>query len=91
MIMDRREFLKGFTVVGATAALAPTAILFTERLKQTTQEIIEYSSAKINHLNDYAMDAVLPSLATLAIYAYTAELIYVLFFIFLLITSGFII
>ena len=90
-MMDRREFLKGFTVVGATAALAPTSILFTERLKQTTQEIIEYSSAKINHLNDYAMDAVLPSLATLAIYAYTAELIYVLFFIFLLITSGFII
>jgi hypothetical protein len=89
--MDRREFLKGFTVVGATAALAPTSILFAERVKQTTHEIIEYSSAKINHLNDYAMEAVLPSLATLAIYAYTAELIYVLFFIFLLITSGFII
>ena len=89
--MDRREFLKGFTVVGATAALAPTSILFAERVKQTTHEIIEYSSAKINHLNDYAMEAVLPSLATLAIYAYTAELIYVLLFIFLLITSGFII
>ena len=89
--MDRREFLKGFTMVGATAALAPTSILFAERVKQTTQDIIEYSTAKINHLNDYAMDAVLPSLATLAIYAYTAELIYVLFFIFLLITSGFII
>lgn len=89
--MDRREFLKGFTVVGATVAIIPTTIFFAERVKQTTQEIIEYSSAKINHLNDYTMDAVLPSLATLAIYAYTAELIYVLFFIFLFITSGFII
>tara|TARA_B100001287_G_scaffold63321_1_gene51413 strand:+ start:823 stop:1092 length:270 start_codon:yes stop_codon:yes gene_type:complete len=89
--MDRREFLKVFTVVGATAALAPTSILFAERVKQTTQEIIEYSTAKINHLNDYAMDAVLPSLATLAIYAYTMELIYVILFIFLLITSGIVI
>ena len=86
--MDRREFLKGFTVVGATAALAPTSILFAERVKQTTQEIIDYSTAKINHLNDYAMDAVLPSIATLAIYAYTAELIYIIFFIFLMIFSG---
>lgn len=86
--MDRREFLKGFTVVGATAALTPTSILFAERVKQTTQEIIDYSTAKINHLNDYAMDAVLPSIATLAIYAYTAELIYIIFFIFLMIFSG---
>ena len=86
--MDRREFLKGFTVVGATAALAPTSILFAERVKQTT---IEYSKAKINHLNDYAMDAVLPSLVTMAIYAYTMELIYVVLFIFLLITSGIVI
>ena len=86
--MDRREFLKGFTVVGATAALAPTSILFAERVKQTTQEIIEYSTAKINHLNDYAMDAVLPSLAALAIYAYTMELIYIILSIFLLISAG---
>lgn len=86
--MDRREFLKSFTVIGATAALTPTSILFAERVKQTTQEIIDYSTAKINHLNDYAMDAVLPSIATLAIYAYTAELIYIIFFIFLMIFSG---
>ena len=86
--MDRREFLKGFTVVGATAALAPTSILFAERVKQTTQEIIDYSSAKINHLNDYAMDSVLPSIATLAIYAYSMELMYLVLFIFLLITTG---
>ena len=86
--MDRREFLKGFTVVGATAALAPTSMLFAERVKQTTQEIIDYSTAKINNLNDYAMDAVLPSLATLAIYAYTMELIYIILSIFLLISAG---
>ena len=86
--MDRREFLKGFTIVGATAALAPTSILFAERVKQTTQEIIDYSTAKIIHLNDYAMDAVLPSLATLAIYAYTMELIYIILSIFLLISAG---
>ena len=86
--MDRREFLKGFTLIGATAVLAPTSMLFAEKVNQTTQEIIEYSKTKINYLNDYAMEAVLPSLATLAIYAYTAELIYVLLFIFLLITSG---
>ena len=91
MMMDRREFLKSFTVVGATAALAPTSILFTKRLEQTTREIIEYSSAKINHLNDYAMEAVLPSLVTMAIYAYTMELIYVVLFVFLLITSGIVI
>ena len=86
--MDRREFLKGFTVVGATAALAPTSILFAERVKQTTQEIIEYSSAKINHLNDYAMESVLPGIATLAIYAYSMELMYLVLSIFLLITAG---
>lgn len=86
--MDRREFLKGFTVVGATAALAPTSILFAERVKQTTQEIIEYSTAKINHLNDYAMDSVMPSIVTLAIYAYSMELMYIVLFFFLLITTG---
>ena len=86
--MDRREFLKGFTIVGATAALAPTSMLFAERVKQTTQEIIEYSSAKINHLNDYAMESVLPSIVTLAIYAYSMELMYLVLFIFLLITTG---
>ena len=86
--MDRREFLKGFTVVGATAALAPTSILFADRVKQTTQEIIEYSTAKINHLNDYAMESVLPSIVTLAIYAYSMELMYLVLFIFLLITTG---
>ena len=86
--MDRREFLKGFTLIGATAVLAPTSMLFAEKVNQTTQEIIEYSKTKINYLNDYAMEAVLPSLATLAIYAYTEELMYLLLFFFLLITSG---
>ena len=86
--MDRREFLKGFTMVGATAVLAPSSILFAEKVKQTTKEIIEYSSAKINHLNDYAMESVLPGIATLAIYAYSMELMYLVLFIFLLITAG---
>ena len=86
--MDRREFLKSFTVVSATAALVPASILFAEKVEQTTQEIIEYSTAKINHLNDYAMDAVLPSLATFAIYAYTMELIYIILFVFILISAG---
>ena len=44
---------------------------------------VDKDDIKINNLNDYAMDAVLPSIATLAIYAYTAELIYIIFFIFL--------
>ena len=86
--MDRRDFLKSFTVVSATAALVPASILFAEKVEQTTQEIIEYSTAKINHLNDYAMDAVLPSLATFAIYAYTMELIYIILFVFILISAG---
>ena len=86
--MDRREFLKSFTVVSATAAFVPASILFAEKVEQTTQEIIEYSTAKINHLNDYAMDAVLPSLATFAIYAYTMELIYIILFVFILISAG---
>ena len=89
--MDRREFLKGFTLIGATAVLAPSSMLFAEKVNQTRQEIIEYSKTKINYLNDYAMEAVLPSLVTMAIYAYTMELIYVVLFVFLLITSGIVI
>ena len=56
-LMDRREFLK---MIGATAVLAPTSMLFAEKVNQTTQEIIEYSKTKINYLNDYAMEASSP-------------------------------
>ena len=86
--MDRREFLKGFSVIGASAALVPTSVLFAERAKEITQEVFEYSSAKINNINEYAMEAIIPSLTSLALYAYTMELFYVLLFLFLLITTG---
>ena len=33
MDLEENSFLKGFTVVGATAALAPTSILFAKRVK----------------------------------------------------------
>jgi len=86
--MDRREFLKGFSVIGASAALVPTSVLFAERAKEITMEVFEYSSEKINNINEYAMEAILPSLTSLALYAYTMELFYVLLFLFLLITTG---
>jgi len=86
--MDRREFLKGFSVIGASAALVPTSVLFAERAKEITKEVFEYSSEKINNINEYAMEAIIPSLTSLALYAYTMELFYVLLFLFLLITTG---
>lgn len=78
-------------MVGTAVAVVPLSMLFVERAQETTQEFIEYSSDKINSLNDYAMGAILPSLASFAIYAYTQELMYVLLFIFLLLTAGIII
>ena len=89
--MDRRYFIKNTAIVGTAIAIVPTSILFAEKIQNTTQDIIDYSSDKINALNDYAMGALLPSLAAFAIYAYTMELIYVVLFIFLLITAGIII
>jgi|TARA_B110000858_G_C17710299_1_gene430234 hypothetical protein len=89
--MKRREFLNNTVMVGTAVAVVPLSMLFVERAQETTQEFIEYSSDKINSLNDYAMGAILPSLASFAIYAYTQELMYVLLFIFLLLTAGIII
>jgi hypothetical protein len=86
--MDRRYFIKNTAIVGTAIAIVPTSILFAEKIQNTTQDIIDYSSDKVNALNDYAMGAILPSLAAFAIYAYTMELIYVVLFIFLLITAG---
>ena len=86
--MDRRYFIKNTAIVGTAIAIVPTSILFAEKIQNTTQDIIDYSSDKVNALNDYAMGAMLPSLAAFAIYAYTMELIYVVLFIFLLITAG---
>lgn len=89
--MDRRYFIKNTAMAGTAIAIIPTSMLLGEKLQNTTYEFLEYSSDKINALNDYAMGAVLPSLAALAIYAYTLELIYVVLFLFLLITAGIII
>ena len=86
--MDRRYFIKNIAMAGTAIALVPTSMLFAEKIQHSTHEFIEYSSDKINTLNDYAMGAILPSLASLAIYAYTMELFYVLLFIFLFITAG---
>jgi hypothetical protein len=89
--MDRRYFIKNTAIAGTAIAIIPTSMLLGEKLQNTAYEFLEYSSDKINALNDYAMGAVLPSLAALAIYAYTLELIYVVLFLFLLITAGIII
>ena len=90
-VMDRRYFIKSSTVTGTAIAIVPTSLLLGEKIQNSTQDFIKYSSEKINVLNDYAMGAVLPSLASLAIYAYTLELIYVALFLLLIITTGLII
>lgn len=89
--MDRRYFIKNTAMAGTAIVIIPTSMLLGEKLQNTANEFLEYSSDKINALNDYAMGAILPSLAALAIYAYTLELIYVVLFLFLLITAGIII
>ena len=78
-------------MAGTAIAIVPTSMFFAEKIQNSAHEFVEYSSDKTNALNDYAMGAILPSLAALAIYAYTMELIYVVLFIFLLITAGMII
>ena len=89
--MDRRYFIKNTAMVGSAIAIVPTSMFFAEKIQNSAHEFVEYSSDKINVFNDYAMGAILPSLAALAIYAYTMELIYVVLFIFLLITAGIVI
>ncbi len=89
--MDRRYFIKNTALAGTAIAIVPTSMFFTEKIQNSAHELIEYSSDKINTLNDYAMGAILPSLASFAIYAYTLELIYVVLFLFLIITAGIII
>gem|GEM_PF-2972475 len=89
--MDRRYFLKNTAIAGTAMAIIPTSVLFTQQVQKSAGEFIDYTSDKVNALNDYAMGAILPSLASLAIYAYTMELIYVVLFIFLLLSAGIII
>ena len=69
-------------------AIVPASMLFTQQVPKSAGEFIDYTSDKVNALNDYALGAILPSLASLAIYAYTMELIYVVLFIFLLLSAG---
>ena len=89
--MDRRYFIKSSTIAGTAIAIVPISMLLHEKIQNSTQDFIEYSSEKINVLNDYAMGAILPSLASLAMYAYTLELIYIVLFLFLIISAGIII
>lgn len=89
--MDRRYFLKNTAIAGTAMAIVPASMLFTQQVQKSAGEFIDYTSDKVNAFNDYAMGAILPSLASLAIYAYTMELIYVVLFIFLLLSAGIII
>ena len=89
--MDRRYFLKNTAIAGTAMAIVPTSMLFTQQVQKSAGEFIDYTSDKVNAFNDYAMGAILPSLASLAIYAYTMELIYVVLFLFLLLSAGIII
>ena len=89
--MDRRYFLKNTAIAGTAVAIVPTSVLFTQQVQKSAGEFIDYTSDKVNAFNDYALGAILPSLASLAIYAYTMELIYVVLFIFLLLSAGIII
>jgi len=65
--------------------------MYSQKAVETAREVFEYTSNKINQINEYALSAILPSLASLAMYAYTLELFYTLLFFFLLITAGIII
>jgi hypothetical protein len=88
-MMHIRYFIKSTTLAGTAIAIVPTSMLLAEKIQNSTQDFVEYSSEKINVLNDYTLGAILPSLASLAIYAYTLELIYVV--LFLIIINGIII
>ena len=89
--MDRRYFINNTAIAGTAMAIVPASMLFTQQVQKSAGEFIDYTSDKVNALNDYALGAILPSLASLAIYAYTMELIYVVLFIFLLLSAGIII
>ena len=89
--MDRSYFIKNTAIAGTAMAIVPASMLFTQQVQKSAGEFIDYTSDKVNALNDYALGAILPSLASLAIYAYTMELIYVVLFIFLLLSAGIII
>lgn len=68
-MMHIRYFIKSTTLAGTAIAIVPTSMLLGEKIQNSTQDFVEYSSEKINVLNDYTLGAILPSLASLAIYA----------------------
>ena len=50
--MDRRYFIKNTAMAGTAIAIVPTSMLFAEKIQNSTYEFIEYSSDKINALDD---------------------------------------
>ncbi len=93
--MDRRYFIKSTGIVGSTAVLVPSAIFAAdaamESIVKHSNDFIEYTAETANKLNDYGLGALLPSLVPLMLFAYTQELMYVILFFFLIISSGIII
>jgi len=89
--MNRRDFFRNTTIIGTSIALVPSSVMYSQKAVQTAREVFEYTSNRINQINEYALSAILPSLASLAMYAYTLELFYTLLFFFLLIIVGIII
>ena len=93
--MDRRYFIQSTSLVTSTAVLVPSLLYAAESasdaVSRKTHEVIEYTSETVNKLNDYALAGILPSLLPLMLYAYTQEMMYVMLFFFLLISSGVII
>lgn len=93
--MDRRYFITSSSIIGFTVAVVPSLIFAAnktnEAITHRSEEFIEYSSEMVNKFHDYSLGGILPAMLPLAIYACTEELIYLILFLFLLITSGIII
>ena len=93
--MQRRYFIQSTGIVASTAVLVPSTIFGAhasiESITKHSNEFFEYTSETVNKLNEYALGGLLPSLLPLILFAYTQELIYIILFLFLLISSGIVI
>ncbi len=93
--MNRRYFIQSSGIVASTTILVPMAIFSVDSairsITKHSNEFIEYSAETVNKVNDYALGGLLPSLIPIILFAYTQELIYVILFFFLLISSGIVI
>ena len=93
--MKRRYFIQSTAIVASTAVIVPSAIFGADKVIESitkhSNELIEYTSETVNKLNEYALGGLLPSLLPLMLFAYTQELMYVMLFLFLLISSGIVI